>query len=385
MRVEVDVPRFRLRFMPLAAALIPGAAFLFASCSKPAPQMPPPPTVTVTVVHPERIAETEEFAGQVAPVRRVEVRSPVAGIIVAEPITEGAQVTPGQVLFRIDRTAYDAAWRGAQARLVQAQSRLDNANRTVARLRPLLAEHAVAQRDMDDADAAQAQARAAVDDAKASVDRAAKDLNDTEIKAEIAGRVGKANLMLGARVTGPGDLLTTIDVVDPVRVSFRPSTQQVLEWRRDARASKALQAGGSARVRIVLPDGVEYKDAGKLDYVAAVLDSSTGTEEFRAELPNHANLLVPGQFVRVLLEGLVRDNAILVPQRAVQQALGRQTVYVMGAGDTVRSHDVRASLWVGERWLVDSGLVDGDRVITDGLQKVRPGGVAKPVAAPVKP
>jgi membrane fusion protein (multidrug efflux system) len=339
----------------------------------------------VMVVHPERVAETEEFAGQVAPVRRVEVRSPVAGIITAEPIPEGAQVSAGQVLFQIDRTSYDAAWRGAQARLAQAQSRLDNASRTVARLRPLVAEHAVAQRDMDDADAAQAQARAAVDDARASVDRAAKDLHDTDIRAEIAGRVAKANLMLGARVTGPGDLLTTIDVIDPVRVSFRPSTQQVLEWRRDARASKALQAGGSVRVRIVLPDGTEYRDAGKLDYVSAVLDSSTGTEEFRAELPNHQHLLVPGQFVRVRLEGLVRDSAILVPQRAVVPSLGRQTVYVMTTGDTVRSRDVRASLWVGERWLVDSGLVDGDRVITEGVQKVRPGSVAKPAPAPVKP
>ncbi len=367
------------------AVLLSSAAFLLNSCAKPTQQAPPPPTVSVVVVHPERVAETEEFAGQVAAVRRVEVRSPVAGIITAEPIEEGAQVAVGQALFQIDRTAYDAAWRGAQARLTQSQSRLDNANRAVARLRPLLAEHAVAQRDMDDADAAQAQARAAVDDAKSSVDRAAKDLSDTEIKAEITGRVGKANLMLGARVTGPGDLLTTIDVVDPVRVSFRPSTQQVLQWRRDPRASKALQAGGTARVRIVLPDGMEYGDTGKLDYVAAVLDSSTGTQEFRAELPNHQRLLVPGEFVRVRLEGLVRDSAILVPQRAVVQALGRQSVYVVTMGDTVRSRDVHASLWVGERWLVDSGLVNGDRVITDGLQKVRPGSIAKPVDAPVKP
>ena len=357
------------------------ALMLATGCSKPKPFAFPPPTVAVVDVKAERVAESIEFAGQVQAVRRVEVRSAVAGVIVAEPIAEGAPVTAGQLLFQIDPTTYAAALRGAQARLAEAQAHLDNATRTVARLRPLLAEHAVAQKDLDDAEADEAQSRAATDDAKASVDRARKDLNDTNIKAEIAGRVGKANLMLGARVTGPAELLTTIDVLDPVRITFRPSTQQVLAWRRDSAATRALRPGGTARVSIVLPDSVVYPESGKLDFVAPVVDSATGTEEYRAEVPNRDRLLVPGQFVRVRLEGLVRNNAILIPQRAVVQSLGRQSVYVLGAGDTVQSHDVRATAWVGQRWLIDSGLVAGDRVIVDGVQKVRPGGIAKPVPA----
>lgn len=369
----------------IAAPLLLVASLTLASCSKPPAQMPPPPNVTVVSVAPERVAESVEFAGEVQAVWRVEVRSPVAGIIVGEPIAEGAQVAAGDVLFRIDPTQYDAAWRGAQARVVQAQARLDNATRTLARLRPLLAEHAVAQRDVDDAEAAEATARAAVDDAKSSVDRAKKDLNDATIRAEIAGRVGAARLMLGARVTGPGDLLTTIDVLDPVRVTFRPSMQQVLAWRRDPRATQALRAGGSARIHVILPDGVEYPEAARIDFVAPVVDSATGTQEFRAEVPNRQHLLVPGQFVRVRLEGLVRDSAILIPQRAVIQSLGRQSVYIIGAGDTVQTRDVRATAWVGERWLIDSGLVAGDRVVVDGVQKIRPGGVAKPAPAASKP
>jgi membrane fusion protein (multidrug efflux system) len=354
-------------------------AMSLVGCHKPPAFAFPPPTVSVVQVQPERVAEPMEFAGQVEAVRRVEVRSAVAGVIVAQPIAEGAPVTAGQVLFQIDPTTYAAALRGAQARMAQAQAQFDNATRTVARLRPLLAEHAVAQKDLDDAESAEAQARAATDDAKASVDRARKDLNDTNIKAEIAGRVGKANLVLGARVTGPADLLTTIDVLDPVRVTFRPSTQQVLAWRRDPSATRALSPGGTARVRIILPDSAVYPESGKLDFVAPVVDSATGTEEYRAEVPNRQRLLVPGQFVRVHLEGLVRDNAILIPQRAVVQSLGRQSVYLLGTGDTVRSHDVRATAWVGQRWLIDSGLVAGDRVIVDGVQKVRPGAIAKPV------
>lgn len=357
------------------------AGVLSGACAKPAPMMPPPPAVSIVTVHPERVPETLEFAGQVSAVRSVEVRSPVAGLIVAQPIPEGAEVQAGEVLFRIDPTVYDAAYRSAVARQAQAQARLDNATRTLARLTPLLTEHAVAQKDVDDATAEEAQARGAVDDAKAAVDRARKDLNDATVRAEISGRVGKADMMLGARVTGPADLLTTIDVVDPVRITFRPATDQLLAWRRDPIAQRALAPGGSARVQVLLGDGTVYPETGKLDFVAPVVDSATGTEEFRAEVPNHQHLLAPGEFVRVRILGLSRDSTILIPQRAVVQSLGRQSVYVLGAGDTVRAHDVQATAWVGERWRIDSGLTAGDRVVVDGLQKVRPGIVARPVTS----
>jgi membrane fusion protein (multidrug efflux system) len=351
-----------------------------AACGKSAPpQMAmPPAAVTVMQVHPERVAETSEFAGEVEAVREVEVRSPVAGIIMAQPIPEGGEVNAGDVLFRIDTITYAAAYRGAQARLAQAQSGLENATRTLARLTPLLAQHAVAQKDVDDAQTQEAQARASVDEARSQVDQTHKMLNDATIRAEITGRVGKANLVLGARVTGPAELLTTIDQLDPVRVTFRPSSDQVLAWRRDARAAAALSPGGSARVQVVLPDGSVYPQAGKLDFVDPVIDPATGTESFRAELPNPRHLLVPGQFVRVRLEGLVRDSALLVPQRSVVQSLGRTSVFVVGAGDTVRIRDVHATAWVGSRWLIDSGLVAGERVVVDGVQKSRPGSVVKP-------
>lgn len=349
------------------------------SCHHALPPAPPPPTVSFVVVHPARVAEPVEFAGQVEAMQRVEVRSPVAGVIIAQPIDEGAQVKAGDILFQIDPTVYDAAYRSAAARLAQAQAGLDNATRTLARLTPLLTEHAVAQKDVDDAVAAEAQARAAVDDAKGSVDRARKDLNDATVRAQISGRVGRANLVLGARVTGPADLLTTIDVLDPVRVTFRPSTDQLMAWRRDPRATRALAPGGSARVELVFPDGTAYADTGKLDFIAPVVDSATGTQEFRAQFANHDHLLVPGEFVRVRLLGLTRDSAILIPQRAVVPSLGQQTVYVVGGGDTIAARTVRATAWMGQRWLIDSGLVAGDRIVVDGVQKVRPGGVVHPV------
>ena len=227
---------------------------------------------------------------------------------------------PGDVLFQIDPTIYDAAWRGAQARLAQAQARLDNADAHARAAQAAARASTPWRRRMwTTREAAEAQARAAVDDAKASVDRARKDLNDADVKAEIAGRVGKANLMLGARVTGPADLLTTIDVLDPVRVTFRPSTQQVLAWRRDPRASQALQAGGSARVQIVLPDGTDLSPRPASSTLSSpVVDSATGTQEFRAEVANHAasagaGTIRPGATSR----GWCATARILVPQRAV--------------------------------------------------------------------
>lgn len=344
----------------------------------------PPPGVGVVEVQPERVEELIEFSGQVEAVRRIEVRSPVAGVIVAQPIREGAEVRAGDVLFQIDPTTYDAAWRSARARLTDAEARHRNAQRTLGRLRPLLAENAVAQRDVDDAEAAEAMAGAAVEEARGALDRARKDLDDATIKAEIGGRVGRANLLLGARVTGPTELLTTIDQLDPLHVTFRPPASQLLQWRRNPATAAALRPGGRARVRVVLADAREHPVAGRLDYVDPVVEAETGTQTLRARVANPGRLLLPGQFVRVRLQGLERDSAIVVPQRAVQQSLGKQYVYLLAAGDTVVSRDVEATAWVGDKWIIERGLSAGDRVIVDGFQKVRPGMVAAPLAQTAK-
>lgn len=330
----------------------------------PAPPTPPPQAVQVEIIDTGTVAEPHEFVGTVQPFRRVEVRSAVAGIITSRPFREGAEVRAGEVLFTIDRTVYAAAASSAEARL-------KNAQRQVARLRPLVAERAVARRDLDDAETELLRAQA-------EYDRAAKDLADATIRAEIGGRVGKALLELGSRVAGPGDLLTTIDQLEPVYVSFRPSSQQVLAWERDPESARLLQPGSRLEVRVTLPDGSELGRTGRLAYVDPVLEQATGTREYRARFTNGDRLLVPGQFVRVHLTGFEQPGAITVPQRAVQQQMGRRVVYVVGPGDTVRVRDVVVGPWVGDRWVVDSGLVVGDRVIVDGFQKTGPGAVVSP-------
>ncbi len=363
---------------PLAALVL---ALPLTACQSPPPPVMPPTEVTVVDVAPQTLGESIEFMGAVEAYRNVEIRSQVAGIVLERPFTEGAAVQAGQVLYRIDPLQYDAAWRSARSRLAESEARLANAERNLARLKPLLADNAVARRDVDDADAELARARASADDMRAAVDRAKKDLDEATVRAPIAGRVGRAHLQIGARVTGPGDLLTTIDVIDPVYVSFRPSAAQTLAWRRDPVAGKALLPGGTARIELTLPDGSAFPRQGRIDFVDPVVDPATGTQQYRATFANGERLLVPGQFVRASLRGLQRVNTLAVPQRAVQQVLNRQFIYVVGAGDTVRAHDVRTGALLDSLWIIEEGITAGDRVVVDGVQKIGPGAVVKPVTA----
>jgi membrane fusion protein (multidrug efflux system) len=385
-------------WMPSVRNRVPGAALLSAAglvalaCSKPpAPFAPPPAEVAVVEVAPRRLDQVYEFSGSVEASRSVQVRSQVAGVVKARPFNEGQAVTAGAVLYQIDQTAFEADWRAARARLTEAEARAANARQTLTRFTALLSDSAVSRQDYDNASAQAKQADAAVEEARGVADRAKKNLDDTMVRAELSGRVGKALLEVGARVRGSDDILTYIDVLDPIYVVFRPSAQQQLSWRRDPRTARMLVPGGGLTFQAILPDGRPAPSAGRLDFVDPVVDPATGTQQFRAEFPNRERLLLPGQFVRIRLLGLVRDSAIVVPQRAVLLQMGRQTVYVVGAGDTVHVRDVVATGWAGDQWLIEQGLAPGDRVIVDGLQKVGPGAKVKPVspadstAAPAKP
>jgi membrane fusion protein (multidrug efflux system) len=320
----------------------------------------------VLTVAPETISARYEFVGEAAASRRVEVRAQVTGVIVARPYTEGTDVAKGTLLFRIDPTTYEAAYRSAQARLA-------NADRNLARLKSLLASRAIAQKDVDDA-------QQAFDQAQASADQTKKDYEDTFVRAEISGRAGRALLELGARVTGPSDLLTTVEQVDPMYVNFSPSDQDVLRWRRDIATRRLLVPPRVLTVQVALADGSIFPSTGQLNFVDLALQPVTGTISLRAEFRNPQHVLLPGQFVRVRLLGLKRPDAILVPQRAVQRGLGGAFVYVVGDSNKVGARDVVATSWDRGSWLIDQGLRAGDRVVVDGVQKIAPGRQATPVA-----
>jgi len=340
---------------------------LALGCSKKGDPPPhfPPPEVAVVQVEPTTVPESYSFSGQVVAYRSVEVRARVDGIIEERLFTEGTTVAPGQLLYRLDRVRYDAAYRSALARF-------DNAKRTFERLAPLLAQHAVAQQDVDNA-------RSQMEADSGALDQAKKDLDDTDVRAEIAGRIGRTLLDIGARVTGPTNLLATIDRLDPVYVTFEPSSEQLLAWAQDRLAKTLIRPSSKLAVEVTLPDGSVLPRTGRLDYVAPSLDAATGTQEFRATFDNPDRLLMPGQFVSVRLVGFARDSALAVPLRAVLSGMGRQFVYVVGPGDTAVARDVHPGPWSGNLWIIDRGLNAGDRVVVDGVQKVIPGRPVHPV------
>jgi membrane fusion protein (multidrug efflux system) len=363
MSIATSRTHFRQRTFVSAIAGV-SLAFGCAKKADPAPHFPPP-EVAVVQVEPTTVPESYAFSGQVVAYRSIEVRARVDGIIEERLFTEGTTVAPGQLLYRLDRVRYDAAYRSALARF-------DNAKRTFERLTPLLAQHAVAQQDVDNA-------RSAMEADSGALDQAKKDLDDTDVRAEIEGRIGRTLLDIGARVTGPANLLTTIDRLDPVYVTFEPSSEQLLAWTQDRLSKTLIRPGSRLAVEVTLPDGSVLPRAGRLDYVAPSLDAATGTQEFRATFDNPDRLLMPGQFVSVRLVGFARDSALAVPLRAVLSGMGRQFVYVVGPGDTAVARDVHPGPWSGNLWIIDRGLKAGDRVVVDGVQKVIPGRPVHPV------
>lgn len=373
------MPRTPSRVTHLAGTLLVASLVTLAACAKPEPPKPAAtPEVTFITVTPASVEDNLAFVGQVQAFRTVQVRSQAFGVIMARPFTEGTTVRAGDTLYRIDPIAADADARSARARLAEAEARLSNAETNAARLRPLLVGNAVAKQDVDNAESQLLQAKAGVDNAKGAVDAAEKRLSETVVRAEITGRVGKALLDVGARVGGVGDVLTTIDVVDPVYVSFRPSASQQFRWRTDPVAKKSFAPGGTARVALTMPDGSRFPREGRIAYIDPVVDAGTGTQEYRARFDNADGLLVPGQFADVTVLGLKRDSAIVVPQRAVVQQMGQQIVYTIGDGNKIAVRIVKASGWAGRNWLIEKGLAAGDRVVVDGVQKVSPGGTVKP-------
>jgi membrane fusion protein (multidrug efflux system) len=364
-----------------AALVLAGSAGLLAACHKKAASgAPPPPEVSVLTVREQTVPGQFEWVAQAAASKSVEVRSQVAGVIVERPYVEGTDVPKGKVLFRIDPRTYQANYESAKARLAESEAQFANAERTLKRLQPLLGERAVAQQDVDNAQAAYDQSHAAVLDARAAVDAAKKNFDDTFVRAEIGGRAGRALMELGALTSGPAEQLTTVDQIDPIYVYFNPSDQDVLQWRRDIAAKRLVLPQGMLDVQATLADGSVFGQTGKLNFIALALQPTTGALQLRAEFPNPQHTLLPAQFVRVRLLGLKRNNAILVPQRAVQQGLTGPFVYVLADSNKVSARTVAASAWQGTQWLIESGLRTGDQVIVDGAQKIVPDGKVRPVA-----
>lgn len=334
----------------------------------------PPPEVAVVTIAPVVVPASFEYVGQTVGSREVEVRARVSGILQKRNFVEGERVTQGQSLFTLDAAPFQSALAAADAERAGAAARLTQAQHNAARLKPLYAAKAASQKEYDDAVSAEAIAQAELKAANAKLDDAKLKLGYTRVVAPISGIAGRALRSEGNYVTGPDVLLTSVSQIDPMYVLFGISDEERLKLKREVDSGRlTLPKDGRFAVTIKLADGRLYEKTGKLNFSDVRISAETGTSETRAELPNPTNTLHPGQFVRVMLGGAQRPNAILVPQRAVLQGPQGRFVYIVNAQSQAEPRPITVGDWAGESWVVETGLQAGDKVIVDGVMKIGPG------------
>jgi len=355
------------------------AALWLAGCNahgdQPPKQVPPPVEVAVLRAEPRAVTLTEEYVGQAAAVETVEIRSRVQGLLERQAFRDGAAVRRGQLLFQIDPQPFEAALEQARANLAQTEASAANSAQNLARVSRLIADSAVSQQDFDTAVARDRADRASVEAARATVHEAALNLGYTEITAPRDGVVSKALVKPGALVTVAQTLLTTLYSSNPIHVDFVLGEQRMLELTRRAGG----KTGGQDEFHLRLVDGSDYAYAGRLDFVDAAVDPKNDTLQVRIVVANPDGLLRPGQYVRVLVPSASRPNAILIPQKAVQELQGLKTVFVIGDDNKASVRQITATQRLGNDWVLDGGLKAGEIVVVDGLQKVSPGATVKPV------
>jgi membrane fusion protein (multidrug efflux system) len=336
----------------------------------------PPAEVSAVTVEAKSLPVAFEYVGQTAGSREVEVRARVTGILLKRNFEEGARVKKGQSLFTIDRAPYEAALARAQADVAAAEARAEQAARNAARLKPLYAEKAVSQKDYDDAVSAEAISAADVKAVRARLAEVRLNLQYTRVESPVSGIAGRALRSEGSLVSGPEVLLTTVVQADPIWVNFGIPDNEQARLEKEAQAGR-LTLPKKFEVELRLADGSLHPVKGTLDFTDVRISPATGTREARAELPNAEGALSPGQFVRVILHGAVRPNALLVPQRAVLEGPQGKFVYLVNEQNQAESRPVQVGEWSGDAWIINEGLKGGERIIIDGLMKLGPGAPVK--------
>lgn len=389
----------------LSAACILFSAVLFSGCKS---QVTPPPAgpaeVATVSIQPEPVVLTTELPGRISAYLVAEIRPQVSGLLQARKFVEGAEVKAGDLLYQIDPAPYQAAYDQAKGALVTAEANVVTAEANVAmaeanlpairsreeRLRGLVAIHAVGQQDYDDAGAALKQAeanllvrktavqsnRTAVEVSKAAVQSARINLSYTPIKAPISGRIGRSNITVGAMVTAYQPVpLAVIQQLDPIYVDVAQASADLLRLRRSLASGDLRHDGeGQRRVKLLLEDGTQYPLSGTLQFRDVTVDPTTGSVTLRMVFANPRQILLPGMFVRAVVEEGTKEQALFIPQQAVSRdPKGNPIALVVGRDEKVEIRALELDRAMGSRWLVAKGLAPGDRVIVEGSQRVRPG------------
>jgi membrane fusion protein (multidrug efflux system) len=353
-------------------------ALALAGCSgdkAAGPAQPPAVPTAVITLQASDVPFVGEFVGETESSQEVEIRARVEGFLESIAYREGALVNKGDVLFQMDRKPFEAALAAARAELQAQQARLNTASANLKRVGPLAAEDALSQKDLDDAQGSKDAAVAAVEGARSRVQQAEINLSYTTIRSPVTGVTSFARRQPGSFIApGPDSLLTYVAALDPMRVNFSISENELLRFTRLTEQGKLRPADERKyTVKIVLADGTVVPAPGHITFGDASFNKDTGTFLVRAELPNKDGALRPGQFVRVLMSGAYWVNAIQVPQRAVMQGPQGNFVWVVDAESKAQFRPVTVGPLTGDLWLIAEGLADGERIVVDGGLKLAPG------------
>ncbi|CAO3440286.1 efflux RND transporter periplasmic adaptor subunit [Azospirillum endophyticum] len=379
-------------FMTLAAAACLIAVLAGCNQQKQAsgqPQGGGPPEVSVATIEPQRLPVTTELPGRTAPYRVAEIRPQVSGIVLKRLFREGSEVKAGDQLYQIDPATYEASLASAQADVQKAEANLQAARNKASRYGDLVKNSVVSKQDFDDVQASLKQNEAQLASAKAAYNLASINLNYTKVFAPISGRIGKSAVTEGALVTAnQGTALATIQQFDPIYVDVTQTASQLMKLREDMATGRIRPAEpGKIPVTLFLNsnasgDDTTYPAKGELQFSDVTVDAGTSSVQLRAVFPNPNKDLLPGLFVRARVEQGVAENAITVPQAAVARSPdGSARIWVVGADNKVTPRTIKTERPVGNVWLVSDGLAPGDRIVVEGLQKLKPGAEVKPVPA----
>lgn len=348
------------------------AASIAAACEKPAPPAPPPPTeVTVAPVTQKDVPVYLELVGQTVGYQDVEIRARVEGILETMNFQEGAFVQRGQPLYRIDRKPLEATVAAAKAEQATAEARMEKADNDVKRYTPLAAKQAVSQQELDNARAALDAARSQVEAAKAAVEKTTLDLGYTVLTSPIDGLVGTTIVKPGNLVgRGENTLLTTISQINPIL--FRVGVTEA-DYLRIVRRTSGKQAGRRSGIELTLADGTVHPQTGTISTVDRAVDPATGTLGVQFQFANPNQVLRPGQFGRAKILIDMKNGALLIPQRAVQEVQNLYTVAVVGADGMVSFRNVTVGQRVDTDWVIEKGVQAGEQVVVEGLQRIQDG------------
>ncbi len=365
----------------IARAALGLALCLAGGCERtPEPAAPLPPDVAVATVIQKDVPIYVEWVGTTDGNINAQIRARIRGYLQTRNYAEGALVHAGDLLFVIDPRPYQAALDQAQGELGRAEAAVTKTQQDVARYTPLAAEGAISQQELDNAVQANRAARAAADSARAAVEKARLDLEWTQVKSPIDGIAGISIAQVGDLI-GEETVLTTVSQVDPIKVSVPISEQEYLRFAGSRRLNGSGQRTQQATLELILADGSVFPERGTVSVANRQVDVKTGTLMVVTLFPNPGNLLRPGQYAKVRATVETRPNALLVPQRAVQEIQGTYQVAVVGADNKVAMRTIKAGARVDNLWVVDDGLNAGERIVVEGLQKVRDGITVNPKPA----